>query len=114
MFLRQTLAKSLAQLGKADILLTLFIAVSDDSYMSRYVGNIGLKALSGKNLEDFDNYHYAEGDFCISGFEFKMPIDAIACAEKKAQRFQVATAYFKWLKSEHPELYKYATYRRHR
>lgn len=111
--MRQTLAKSLAQLGKADILLTLFAAVSDDAYMSRYVGNIGLKALSGKNLEDFENYHYAEGTYCLGGFEFKTPIDAITLAEKKAQRFQAATAYFKWLKSEHPELYKYATYRRH-
>ena len=111
-FLRQTLAKSLAQLGKADILLTLFIAVSDDSYMSRYVGNIGLKALSGKNLEDFEKYHYAEGDWCLGGLELKIPIDAITCAERKAQRFQAATAYFKWLKSERPDLYKYATYRR--
>jgi HEAT repeat protein len=111
-FLRQTLAKSLAQLGEADILLTLFAAVTDDSFMSRHVGNIGLKALSGKNLEDFEKYQYAEGDCCISGFEFKMPIDAITFAEKKAQRFRAATAYFKWLKSEHPELYKYATYRR--
>ncbi len=110
--LRQTLAKSLAQLGEADILLTLFAAVTDDSFMSRHVGNIGLKALSGKNLEDFEKYHYGEGAFVSGGNEFRVPLDVITSAEKKAQRFQATTAYFKWLKTERPELYKYATYRR--
>jgi hypothetical protein len=110
--LRYTLAKSLAQLGEADILHTLFDAVTDDSFMSRHVGNIGLKALSGKNLEDFETYHYAEGAFVSGGNEFKMAFDAITLAEKKAERFHAATAYFKWLKAERPELYRYATYRR--
>ena len=80
--------------------------------MARHVGNIGLKALSGKNLEDFEGYHYAEGAFVIGGIEASSPFDAITSAEKKAQRFQAATAYFKWLKTERPELYRYATYRR--
>ncbi len=111
-FLRFTLSKSLAQLGEADVLPTLFAAVSDDSFMSRHVGNIGLKALSGKNLEDFDGYHYAEGAFVSGGIEASFPFDAIASAEPKAQRFQAATAYFKWLKAERPDLYKHATYRR--
>jgi HEAT repeat protein len=111
-FLRYTLSKSLAQLGEADVLPTLFAAVSDNSYMARYVGNIGLKALCGKNLEDFEGYHYAEGAFVIGGLEYAVPIDAIASAEKKAQRFQAATAYFKWLKTQRPELYRFVTYRR--
>jgi hypothetical protein len=109
--LRYTLAKSLAQLGEADVLKTLFAAVTDDSFMARHVGNIGLKALSGKNLDDFEGYRYAEGAFVSGGNELVSPFDAITCAEKKAQRFQAATAYFKWLKTERPELYRYATYR---
>ena len=113
MFFRYTLAKSLAQLGEADVLPTLFAAVSDDSFMSRHVGNIGLKALSGKNLEDFEGYHYAEGAIVIGGIEASSPFDAITSAEKHAQRFQAAAAYFKWLKIERPELYRYVTYRRH-
>ena len=108
-FLRYTLSKSLAQLGEADVLRTLFDAVSDDSYMARYIGNIGLKALSGKNLEDFQGYHYAEGAFVIGGAELSTPFDAVTSAEKKAQRFDAATAYFKWLKTERPELYQHAT-----
>jgi len=109
--LRFTLSKSLAQLGQADVLPTLFVAVSGDYFMARHVGNIGLKALSGKNLEDFEGYHYAEGAFVSGGKEASFPVDAITAAEKKAQRFQAATAYFKWLKAERPELYKYVTYR---
>jgi hypothetical protein len=111
-FYRYTLSKSLAQLGEADVLPALFAAVSGDSFMTRHVGNIGLKALSGKNLEDFEGYHYAEGAFVSGGNEFITPFDAITAAEKKARRFQAATAYFKWLKAERPELYRNAAYRR--
>jgi hypothetical protein len=109
--LRYTLAKSLAQLGDADVLPNLFAAVSEDWFMARHVGNIGLKALSGKNLEDFEGYQYAEGAVVIGGIEASTPVDAITSAQKKAQRFQAATAYFKWLKSERPELYRFVTYR---
>lgn len=110
-FLRFTLAKSLAQLGEADVLPTLYHAVSDDAYMSRHVGNIGLKALSGKNLEDFGGYVYSEGAMVTGGAEFMTPFDALRSAERKASRFQAAAAYFKWLKEERPELYRFATYR---
>ncbi len=112
-FTRFTVSKSLAQLGEADVLPSLFAAVSDDSFMARHVGNIGLKALSGKNLEDFEGYHYAEGAVVIGGIESSSPFDAITAAEKKAQRFEAAIAYFKWLKTERPELYRYATYVTH-
>jgi hypothetical protein len=113
-FTRYTLSKSLAQLGEADVLPSLFAVVSDDSFMARHVGNIGLKALSGKNLEDFGGYHYAEGAFVIGGLEASSPFDAITSAEKKAKRFESAAAYFKWLKAERPELYRYVTYTRHK
>jgi hypothetical protein len=111
-FYRYTVSKSLAQLGEADVLPTLFAAVSDDSFMERHVGNIGLKGLSGKNLEDFEGYHYAEGEVVIGGQVLATPFDAITTAEKKAERFRAVTAYFKWLKTERPELYSYVTYPR--
>jgi HEAT repeats len=109
-FLRYTLAKSLAQLGQADVLPTLFHAVSDNSSMARYIGNRGLKGLSGKNLEDFEGYHYIEGQWILGGFECVTWEEPITSAERKAQRFRAAIAYFKWLKAERPELYKYVTY----
>lgn len=108
-FLRYTLSKSLAQLGETDVLPTLFAAVTEDSFMSRHVGNIGLRGLSGKCLEDFEGYRYSEGAFVSGGNELMMPLDPITSATRKAQRFQAAAAYFKWLKMERPELYGHAT-----
>jgi HEAT repeat protein len=109
-FMRFTLAKSLAQLGKADVLPTLYQAVSDDAFMPRHIGNIGLKALSGKNLEDFEGYKYVERAFVTGGVELSTPFDALTLSERKAARFQAATAYFKWLKEERPDLYSFVTY----
>ena len=108
--LRFTVAKSLAQLGEADVLPILFAAVTDDGFMARHMGNIGLKALSGKNLGDFERYNIGEGATVSGGAEYVTAFDAITTAEKKAKRFQAATAYFKWLKAERPELYKHVTY----
>jgi hypothetical protein len=108
--LRYTLAKSLAQLGRADVLSALYAAVSDDAFLPRHIGNIGLKGLSGKNLEDFEGYHYAEGAFVVGGHELTTPFDALTSAERKAGRFRAAAAYFQWLKGERPELYKCVTY----
>jgi HEAT repeat protein len=110
-FIRFTLAKSLAQLGKADVLPVLIAAVSENDYMHRYIGNIGLKALSGKNLEDFEGYAYAEGSYVIGGMELTTPVDALTAVERKSGRFQAAKAYLIWLKTERPELYSILNYR---
>ena len=110
-FIRFTLAKSLAQLGQADVLPVLIAAVSDDAFMSRHIGNIGLKALSGKSLEDFEGYVYGEQAFVSGGNEFQMPVDALTAIERKARRFRAAEAYLKWLKAERPEMYSSANYR---
>jgi HEAT repeat protein len=110
-FIRFTLAKSLAQLGKADVLPVLIAAVSENDYMYRYIGNIGLKALSGKNLEDFEGYAYAEGIYVIGGIELMTPVDALTAVERKSGRFQAAKAYLIWLKTERPELYSFLNYR---
>ena len=108
-FLRFIAAKSLAQLGEAEILPVLYAAVTDDSAHFRYIGNTGLKALSGKNLEDFEGYNCFEGTY-ILGFEIPPPFDAIRNAESKARRMQAATAYFKWLKKDRPDLYKHVSF----
>jgi hypothetical protein len=104
-FIRYTLAKSLAQLGKADVLPVLIAAVSENDFMSRHVGNIGLKALSGKSLEDFGGYSYGEGAFVSGGMEFMVPFDPVVSVDRKVARFQAAKAYLEWLKTERPELF---------
>jgi hypothetical protein len=108
--IRFTLAVALARHGKADVLPVLIDAVSDEAYAWRDAGNAGLKVLSGKSLEDFDGYDCREGAW-TSGGTFSMPLDPLTSAERKAGRFQAATAYLKWLKAERPELYRSAQYR---
>lgn len=111
LFIRFTLAKSLAELGRADVLPVLITAVSDNAYMSRHMGNIGLKALSGKSLEDFEGYVYGEGAYVSGGNELQMQVNALTAIERKARRFRAAEAYIKWLKAERPELYSSVNYR---
>jgi HEAT repeats len=110
-FFRFTLAKSLAQLGRPDVLPVLIAAISDDAYMSRHIGNIGLKALSGKSLEDFGGYVYGEGAFVIGGFECSGSVDALTVIKRKSGRFRAAEAYLEWLKAARPELYGSVNYR---
>lgn len=111
LLMRYSVAKSLAQLGKADVLPVLIAAVSADSYMFRHMGNVGLKALSGKNLVDFGGYQYGEGAAIAGGAELMMPVAALTSVERKAGRFQAATAYLRWLKAERPDLYRSVDYR---
>jgi HEAT repeat protein len=110
-FFRFTLAKSIAQLGQSDVLPVLVAAVSDDRFMSRHVGNIGLKSLTGRNLDDFRGYTYGEGAWVTGGIEMMVPFDPVQSVERKAARFEAAKAYLAWLKTERPELYNSLSYR---
>jgi HEAT repeat protein len=103
--IRFTIAEALARLGKAEVMPVLIEGVSDEAYAWRQAGNAGLKALSGKSLEDFDGYDCREGAY-TSGGTFSMPLDALTSAERKVGRFRAAAAYLKWLKAERPELYQ--------
>jgi hypothetical protein len=104
---RLAAAKSLAQLGEGSLLRRLRAAASSDWYMNRHIGNLGLKGLSGKNLNDFAGYDYAEGAFVSGGAELVRALDPIRDAQNKARRFQAIAAYFTWLKRERTELFKH-------
>ncbi len=108
-YLRLVAAKSLAQLGESCGLRLLYDGALADSYMERYMASIGLKALSGKNLDEFEGYRFGEGACVTGGRELMVPLDAVADTERKARRFAAAAAYFRWLKAERPDLYKHLT-----
>jgi hypothetical protein len=109
-YTRLAAAKSLAQLGEGSVLRTLYIGLGHDRYMPRYMANLGIKALSGKDLNDFEGYDYSEGAFVSGGVEaIKTDPDAIADAHQKALRFKAMESYFRWLQKEHPELYKFVS-----
>lgn len=98
-------AKSLGEFGDVRSLGTLIEAVQNERYMPRHFGNIGLKALCGKNLTDF-GYEYGEGAFVSGGKEAMMlNPDPLFEADRKAKRFTALRDFLQWLQKEKPELY---------
>jgi hypothetical protein len=104
---RLAATKSLAELGEPDVMGRFFEPLSSDRYMDRYMANIGLKALSGKDLSDFENYDYGEGAFVSGGIEAVRDRNVEGVAEVRARRYLAIAAYAKWLRENRPELYKH-------
>jgi hypothetical protein len=103
--LQLTAAKSLAQLGNADVIRTLYWSAGSDRAMERLQANAGLKALSGRSLKDFEGYDPHEGAFISAGIEARGMLAPIEDAEKKAKRFAAVAAFCRWLKAEKPSLW---------
>ncbi len=98
-------AKSLGEMGDPRALAMLIQAVQNERYMPRHFGNIGLKALCGKNLTDF-GYEYGEGAFVSGGVEATMlNPDPLVEADRKAKRFTALRDFLQWLQKEKPEWY---------
>lgn len=108
-FLYLAAAKSLAELGEADVMLALYEAATHDRYMPRYFGHLGLAALTGKAPSDFEDYNYSEGAVVSGGIEAIGAFDAVEDAEATAHRYRAVAAYFRWLRANKPDLYKHAT-----
>ena len=90
---RLAAAKSLAELGEVDVIRQLYCTLGNDDYMSRYLSNIGIKALTGKDLNDFDGYQYGEGTFVSGGREAQMALDAVRESSNKAKRFRALASF---------------------
>lgn len=109
--LQLTAAKSLAEMGESDVLPMLYRKVGSDWYMQRYQANLGLKALSGRDLNEFadetDGYDWSEGAFVSGGREYRrVHIRPIEDAEQTAQRYTALAAWSRWLKEAKPDLYR--------
>jgi len=103
--LRYTLAKSLAELGETDVIRTLYHGLGSDSYMIRYVSNVGVAALTGRDLNNFD-YDYGENAVISGGAEFRGQLRPIRDAELRASRFRAIAQFCRWLRYSRPEIYK--------
>ncbi len=106
-FVRHAATKSLAELGEANVIRRLITMLESDYYMPRHMGNLGLKALTGKDLDDFHGYEYAEGAFFSGGNEMVTAYEPISYHEKVAQRNQAIADFCVWLKDERPDIYKH-------
>jgi hypothetical protein len=100
-----TAAKSLAELGEKDVIVTLYWGLGDDNYMPRMLCNLGIRALTGKDLSDF-HYDYREGAFVSGGNEYKLSYpDPIKYADLRVSRFQAMANFCRWLRDEKPQLF---------
>jgi hypothetical protein len=104
---RYAAAKSLAELGESGVIEVLYEAAGNNYFMPRYLSNLGLKALTGKDLNDFEGYDYHEGAFVSGGRELIMQRRPIEDSERRAKRFLAIAAYCRWLKEAKPEIYKH-------
>jgi hypothetical protein len=105
---RHAATKSLAQLGEADVIRQLAAMMESDYYMPRYMGNLGAKALTGKNLNDFNGYEYSEGAVVSGGIEYRLlNVHPVGYHETLAKRHQAIADYCKWLESERPAIFKH-------
>jgi hypothetical protein len=102
-------AKSLGELGDTRALPTLIEAVQHDRYMPRHFGNLGLKGLTGKSLEDF-NYSYGEGAHVSGGREMLfLNHDPILTADFRARRYTAYRDFLQWLRDNRAEMYEMLT-----
>lgn len=104
--LRYSTAKSLAEIGKMDVFVVLYIGLGSDSFYPRYLSNIGIKALCGKDLTDFGYKSPTEGAFVSGPAVVRVKGLPIEKAKRKVERWQAILAFAKWLKAEHPKLFK--------
>jgi hypothetical protein len=104
--IRQAATKSLAELGEPDVIKRLVEMMQQDRFMPRHMGNLGAKALTGRNLEDFNDYKYGEGAF-VSGVEYSIDVAPEQYHTMVAKRHQAIADYCKWLAKERPEVYKH-------
>jgi hypothetical protein len=107
-YVRDAATKSLAQLGEPDVMPQLVAMMQHKGYMRRYMGNLGAEALTGKCLNDFNDYDYSEGAFVSGGHEYmRMDEHPATYHERIAKRHQALTDYCVWLEKEKPEIFKY-------
>lgn len=107
-FVRQAATKSLAQLGEPDVIRQLIDMLASDRYMARHMASIGVKAFTGKDLEDVAGYDYGEDAFVSGGVEATiMNVHPASYHEKLAKRHQAIAEYCLWLEKEKPSVFKH-------
>ena len=98
-------AKSLAELGERDVIVHLWAGLGSDDYYPRYLSNLGMKALTGRDLTAFDYPDVSEDSFVSGpavGVTRGQPIEK---AERRARRWRAVADFGRWLKAERPELF---------
>ena len=99
-------AKSLAELGEKDVMVRLYTGLGSDDHYTRYLANIGIKALCGRDLSDFGYEGPWEGAFVSGPRVIRKKGQPIEKAKKRLRRCQAIVAFLEWIEKEKPKLFK--------
>lgn len=97
--------KSLGELAAKDAIVPLWSGLGSDDAYARYLANLGIKGLCGKDLTDFEYEGPWEGAFVSGPAVAQVKGQPIEKAEKRARRWQAIAAFGRWLKAERADLF---------
>jgi len=97
-------AKSLGELGEAEVMVTLWSGLGSDDAYTRYLCNLGVKGLTGKDLTDFEYEGAWEGAFVSGPAVMTVQGQPIAKAQKRVARWEAIVRFTTWLQAERPGL----------
>ncbi len=103
---RYAAAKSLAELGDRDVTVMLYTGLGSEDHYTRYLSNIGMKALCGKDLSDFGYQGPWEGAVVSGPHVMHVIGQPIEKAKRRVERWQAIIKFLEWLKKEKPKLFK--------
>ena len=103
---RYAAAKSLAELGDEKVMTMLYSGLGSDDHYTRYLSNIGVKALCGKNLVDFGYEGPWEGSFVSGPAVYRVQGQPIDKAKKRLGRWQAIVRFSEWMEKAKPDLFK--------
>jgi len=103
---RYAAAKSLAELGHHETMVMLYIGLGSEDHYTRYLSNIGMKALCGKDLTDFGYQGPWEGAFVSGPVVGRVKGQPIEKARRRLEHWQAIVKFLEWLEKEKPKLFK--------
>lgn len=103
---RYAAAKSLAEIGDDDFFVMLYVGIGSDDHYTRYLSNIGIKALTGRDLTDFGYRGPWEGAAVLGSAVVRVKGQPMEKAQRKLERWQAVVAFLEWLRSDCPALFK--------
>ena len=99
-------AKSLGELGDLDVAVMLWKGLGSEFPYTRYLANLGMKGLAGKDLSDFDYEGPWEGAFVSGPAVGTVQGQPIEKAEAHVRRWEAVVRLTRWLKGERPDVFE--------
>ena len=88
------------------MMVMLYKGLGSDHHYTRYLSNIGIKALAGKDLTSFGYGGPWEEDAVSGPVVIRTMGHPIKKAENKLERWKAIVAFLKWLKADRPKLFR--------